>query len=80
MSPGLDGGKVGGHVGLSARVGLHVGVVNSEQVFGALDGQALCYVNELAAAVVAPSRVALGVLVGHHRSLGLQDSAAGVVF
>ena len=33
-------------------------------------------VDELAAAVVAPARVALGVLVGHHRALRLEHGAA----
>ena len=76
---GLDGGEVGGHVGLRAGVGLHVGVIDAEELFGALDSQPFGHVNELASAVVAPSRVALGVLVGHHRPLRLQDGAAGVV-
>ena len=76
----LDCGEVGGHVCLSAGVGLHVGVVDSEEFFRPLDGQTLCHIDELAAAVVAPSRIALGVLVRHNRTLGLEDGAAGVVF
>jgi hypothetical protein len=40
------------------------------------DGQRLGLVDELAAAVVALAGIALGVLVGQHRSGGLQHRAA----
>ena len=43
---------------------------------GAVDGQLLDDVDELAAAVVAPARVALGVLVGEDRALRLEHGAA----
>jgi len=46
-----------------------------EQLLGPLDGQDLGDVHFLAAAVVALARVALGVLVGQDRSLGLQHGA-----
>ena len=65
-----------GHVGLRARVRLDVGVLGAEQVVGALDRQRLGHVDELAAAVVALARVALGVLVGHHRPRGRHHGGA----
>ena len=46
--------------------------LRAEQLLGALDRQRLGDVDELAAAVVALARIALGVLVGHHRALRLE--------
>ena len=51
---------------------LHVRVLGAEQLLGPVDGQLLGHVDELAAAVVAPARVALGVLVGEDGALGLE--------
>jgi hypothetical protein len=62
-------------VGLRARVGLHIGEAAVEQAAGALDGQLLGNVDELAAAVIAALRVALGVLVRQHRALCLEHRA-----
>ena len=70
---------VGGHVGLRAGVRLDVGVLGAEEGLGALDGDALDLVDDLAAAVVALARVALGVLVGEHRADGLHDRRPGEV-
>jgi hypothetical protein len=44
----------------------------AEQLLGALDGDRLDLVDEFAAAVVALARIALGVLVGQDRALGLK--------
>ena len=65
---GLEHRHVGGVVGLGACVRLHVGVLGAEQLLGAVDRQLLGDVHLLAAAVVAAPGVALGVLVGQHRS------------
>ena len=64
---GLDDGGVGGHVGRGARVRLHVGVVAAEELLGAVAGEVLDHVGELASAVVALGGIALGVLVGEDR-------------
>ena len=64
---------VDGRVRLRARVRLHVGVLGAEQLLGAVDRQLLDDVDVLAAAVVAAPRVALGVLVGQHAALALED-------
>ena len=66
-------------VGRRAAVGLHVGGVGAEELLDAVDGQLLGDVDELAAAVVALARVALGVLVGELAALGLHDGRRGVV-
>ena len=47
----------------------------SNRRLGALDGEVLGDVDELAAAVVAAARIALRVLVGHHRALRLEHGA-----
>jgi hypothetical protein len=44
-----------------------------EEPFDTVDGDPLDPVDVLAAAVVAPPRIALGVLVGQHRSLRFHD-------
>src|SRR4030095_13719372 len=51
----------------------------AEELLGPLDRQALDDVDELAAAVVAPAGIALGVLVGHHAAGRLQHGAADEV-
>ncbi len=58
---------------------LDVGVVGTEQLPGALDGQRLDLVHMLAATVVALARIALGVLVGQAAALRLHDALAAVV-
>jgi len=55
-----------------ARVRLHVRVRGAEQRLGAVDRELLGDVDPLAAAVVAPPRIALGVLVREHRALALE--------
>ena len=62
-------------VGLAAGIGLHVGELALEQLAGALDGERLGDVDELAAAVIAPAGIALGVFVRHHRALRLEHGA-----
>ena len=49
-------------------MGLDIDMVGAEELFGPLYGELLDYVDILAAAVVALSGVAFGVLVGHHAS------------
>ena len=63
-------------VRLAAGIRLHVGEAAAEQLLGALDRQRLGDVDELAAAVIAPARIALGVFVGQHRALRLEHGAA----
>ena len=69
----LEQRVVHGGVGLRAGVRLDVHVLGAEQLLRAVDRQALGHVHVLAAAVVAPAGVALGVLVGEHRPLAVED-------
>ena len=57
---------VDGHVRLRARVRLDVRVLGAEQLLRPVDRELLDLVDHLAAAVVAASRIALGVLVRRH--------------
>ena len=68
----LDQRLHGRGVRLRAGVRLDVGEARAEQFLDPRDGQPLGDVDVLATPVVAPARVSLGVLVGHHRTLGLQ--------
>jgi hypothetical protein len=47
----------------------------AEQLLGALDGQFFGNIDELAAAIIALARIALGILVGHDRALGFKHGA-----
>ena len=78
-SPGLQQRHVGGGVGLRAGVGLDVGVLGAEELFGAVAGEVLDDVGELAAAVVALAGVAFGVFVGEDGACGFEDGAADEV-
>src|SRR5947209_3087963 len=75
----LEDREVDGHVGLRPRMGLDVHMVRAEDLLGALDRQRLDHVHVLAAPIVAATRIALSVLVGHDRALRGQDRRAGEV-
>ena len=79
VSPGSMQRDHGGRVGLGAGVRLHVGGLGAEQGLHPVDGELLDDVDVLAAAVVAPAGVALGVLVGQDRALGLHHGERGEV-
>ena len=76
---GLEHAEVDRHVRRRAGMGLHVHVLGAEELLRALDGQRLHRVGELAAAVVAPVGIALGVLVREDRTLRLEHRLAHVV-
>ena len=75
----LHEGQVDRLVHGRARERLDVGVLAAKQLLGPLAGQLLDGVGELLAAVVAPARIALGVLVGEHRAQGGEHLGVGVV-
>ena len=76
---GMQHGEEDGHVGLCARVGLHVGILGAVEAAETLDGQRLDLVDNLAAAVVAGGGIALGILVREDRAHGLHDLIADEV-
>jgi hypothetical protein len=65
---------------LGAGVRLHIGERAVEQPLGAVDGEFFDHIDIFAAAVIAPSRIALGIFVGENRSLRLQDRLRDDVF
>ena len=65
VSPGLQQREVHGHVGLSAGVRLHVGVLRAEELARPCSrADVLDDVDVFAAAVEALAGIALGILVG----------------
>jgi hypothetical protein len=75
----LEQGLIDGQVGRGPGMGLHVGVLGTEERCGPPTGQFLDLVDDLIAAVVAPSRISLGVLVGEHRARRGEDGRRGEV-
>jgi hypothetical protein len=76
---GVQHRLVGAHVGVGARVGLHVGVVGAEEGLHPLDRERLDVVDDRVAAVVALARISLGVLVGEGAADGLHHRGRGEV-
>ena len=76
----LQDRKIHGGVGLTAGVRLDVGVIAAEELLDPLAGQLLNGVHVLAAAVVALTWIAFGVLVGEDRTEGLENGLRDVVF
>ena len=69
----FENGEEDRHVGLCARMGLHVGVFGSVETADALDGQRLDPIDDLAAAVITRSGISFRIFVGQHRAHGLHD-------
>ena len=63
---GLKQGKVGRHVCAGTAVGLYVGVFCAEQLLGKTDCFTFHLIDDLAAAIVPRTGVALGILVGQY--------------
>ena len=72
----LQEGEEYRHVRLCARVGLDVRPRRAEEFLCTVDGELLCDIDVLAAAVVALAGVALGVFVGEDAALCLHDGTA----
>ena len=77
---GLHEAHVGGHIGLTARMGLDIHVITAKDFLGAVTGDVFHHVHELTATVVTLGRIAFGVLVGHDRTLGLAHGGGDKVF
>ncbi len=76
---GLKQRQIDRCVGLTSGMRLNVGIVGTEQLSGAFDGQLLDLVDVLATAVVTLAGIALCVLVGQAAALRLHHAFAGVV-
>ena len=77
---GLEEGKIDGHIGLGAGMGLDIGVGRPEELLDPAQGQVFRGIHIFAAAVKAPARIPLGVLMGQNGTLGLEHRAADEVF
>ena len=77
---GLQQGHHHGAIGLGPGMGLDVDEGAAEKRLPPFDGQGLGDIDEFTAAVIAPSGVALSVLVGHDAALGLHDGVRDDVF
>ncbi len=77
---GLEQGEVHGHVGRAARIRLNVGVLRSEQLLGAVDGELLDVVDEADALVIPSPRITFGVLDIQVGGQTLQHRRRSVVF
>src|SRR5208337_5091328 len=62
-----------GLVRLAAGIRLHIGKFAVEETGDTLDSQVFGDIDELAAAVIAPARIALRIFVGQNRSLRFED-------
>ena len=71
--PWFDECLVDGRIGLSARMRLHVGVFRPEEILRTLLCDGFDLVHLLAATVITLTGITLGVFVGQHRTLRLQD-------
>ena len=61
-------------------MGLYVNVFCAEDLLRPLDGKSFDDVRKLAAAVIPPAGIALGVFIGEDRALRFEDGPAYVVF
>ena len=77
---GFEDGCVYGGVGLRARMGLDIGELHAEKLFGALYREPLHNVHKLAAAVIPLARIPLGVLVGERGAHRLHDRRNHEIF
>ena len=75
----MQSGEVDRLIRLRAGVWLHVRIARAEERLRAIDRELLGDVDEFAAAVVALSRIAFGVLVREHRALRMEHARARVV-
>ena len=73
-------GQKNGLIRLGAGMRLHVGELAVEELLGAVDGELLRDIDVDAAAVVALTGIALGILVRQHAALGFHDSGGDDVF
>ena len=76
----LNHRRVGGLVGLRARMRLHVDVFRAKQLLRAITRQRLHLIGDLAAAVVAAAGVAFGVFVREDAAGGFENRLGSKIF
>ena len=75
VSPGCSSAMNTAWLACAPECGWTLAKLQSNSLLGAVDGELLGLVDVLAAAVVAPAGIALGVFVGQHRALRLEHGA-----
>ena len=63
-------------IGLTARIRLHIGKVTAKERLRPVDGKVFGHIDELAAAVIAPAGIALGIFVRQHGPLRVHHRPA----
>ena len=61
---GLEHSHENSHIGLCSRVRLYISPLSAKNLLEALDSDGFCLIDYLAAAIVAVTGIALGILVG----------------
>ena len=77
--PRLQQREIRRHIRLRPAVRLHVGVFRPEQLLRPLNRQRLHRVRLLAAPIIPPPRIPLGILVADHARPRLQHRPAGII-
>ena len=77
---GLQTGEIDRHIGLTAGMGLHIGVFGTKEFHGPGNGQRFNFVRIFAAAVIAFAGVAFRIFVGKNGALGFKHGGADDVF
>ena len=65
---GLAYGKLNRHIGLSAGMRLHIGILAPKQLFGPFNRQLLYHIHALASAIIPFSRIPFRIFVGERTS------------
>lgn len=76
---GIEQGEVNRHVRLASGVRLDIRGLRAEKFAGALDRDLFHFIDELASAVVAPSRISFRILIRQDGTLCCADRGAGEV-
>ena len=76
----LQAGHDDGHVGLGARMRLHIGIFRIIQLAEPVDGQLLNLVHHLTPTIVAFARIAFRIFIGADAAHGFQYLIAHIIF
>jgi len=76
----LQQGQEYGLIRLAAGIWLHIGEFAVEQAADTLDCQRFGNIDELAAAIIAPARIAFGIFIRHDRALRFEHGVRDDIF
>ena len=75
----LDSCEICRQIGISARVGLHIGELGTEQFLRSIACEVFDDIDLLAAAVIALARIAFRIFIGEHAAHSLHDGRTGEI-